>query len=205
MKIYSIIFFLIMSSHFAFSQHIATRNLYPSTDSLSAPITDTVIFVAADSIAIADTHAMPIDTTKPYKQAGHNADLDSATIAHENHENHENHETHAPAPLYSDNISLTKIITTQWSIQDTRLTEFTVDSALVNMVIIENTTCTYGTISSSSISKLIIRNSTITDLLIEDSTIGELIIDNSRIIDFMSTDSYIRKQIFGVYTEQQEK
>lgn len=94
-----------------------------------------------------------------------------------------------------ENISITKVITGEYWVSNTKHTDIMIDSSILSKLVIEHVTCTYLTISAVSVTQIIIKNSVISDLLIEDSSIGELIIENSKITEFTTEQSAIKKQL----------
>jgi hypothetical protein len=93
-----------------------------------------------------------------------------------------------------ENISISKIITGEYWIGNTKHTDIMIDSSIISKLVIENITCSYLSISALSVTQISIKNSVISEFEVEDSSIGELIIENTKITDFSTDQSVIRKQ-----------
>lgn len=100
-----------------------------------------------------------------------------------------------------ENITISKIITGEYLISNTKHTDIMIDSCIISTLIIENTVCKMLTINAVSVTHISIKNSKIDDFFIEDSSIGELRIENGEIIEFSIEQSAIKKQVI-VSTQQ---
>lgn len=94
-----------------------------------------------------------------------------------------------------ENITISKIITGEYWISNTKHTDIMIDSSIITKLVIENIECAYLSINGVMVSQMIIKNSIITDFEIDDSSIGELRIENGKIIEFSAEQSTIQKQI----------